>query len=68
MGIKNEPKMREGILISGLPFPPFLSASYLHDGHPIHYWQTVTLTVEYILVEICAPNTAAITYPTPGPI
>jgi hypothetical protein len=68
MGMKNEPKMREGILISGLPFPPFLSANYLQDGHKMHYLETVTLTVEYILVEICPPNMAAITYPMPGPM
>jgi hypothetical protein len=37
MGMKNEPIMREGILISGLPFPPFLSANYLQDGHQIHH-------------------------------
>jgi hypothetical protein len=28
IGIKKEPMIREGILISGFPFPPFLSASY----------------------------------------
>jgi hypothetical protein len=32
MGMKNEPIMREGILISGFPFPPFLSASYSYYG------------------------------------
>jgi len=30
-GMKNEPKIREGILISGLPFPLLLSANYSQD-------------------------------------
>jgi hypothetical protein len=31
IGMKNEPKIKEGILISGLPLPPFLSANYSQD-------------------------------------
>jgi hypothetical protein len=40
MGMKNEPKIKEGILISGLPFPPFLSASY---------FQTISIYINDVL-------------------